>query len=152
MKKGKTAIVELTGKRGSFCVSSAISPKGRLLFRIEKGHITADTFIDFLKKVRRHHPRRKIIIVTDRAHPHIARKVEQFVETGKESFALYYLPPYSPELDPDEEVWSYLKNKRLKSHIAMWLAELKTLTRNSMRGIQKRPKLVESFFHKLDRL
>lgn len=74
------------------------------------------------------------------------------METGKKSFALYYLPPYSPELDPDEEVWSYLKNKRLKSHIAMWLAELKTLTRNSMRGIQKRPKLVESFFHKLDRL
>lgn len=148
-RKGKTPIVRVTGKRGGFCVSSAISPAGRLLFRLEKGIITADTFVDFLSKIRNHHKNRKVIVVTDRAPVHIAGKVSEFVEKHKKSFAIYYLPSYSPELNPDEQVWGYLKRNKLSAHQAQTTEELKKITFSGMKSIQMQQPLVISFFHNL---
>ena len=151
-KKGKAAVVKLTGKRGGFCISAAITPRGMMLFRIEKEHVIAETFIDFLEKIRKQHPRRKVIVVTDRARPHIAKKVRNHVEANKKSFALYYLPSYSPELNPDEGVWGYMKDKKLKSHTAMSKEELKMKIMSCLLSIQRRPSLIKSFFYKLNGL
>jgi transposase len=38
----------------------------------------------------------------DRPRPHHAKTVKQFVEQHKHSLALYFIPPYSPELNPTE--------------------------------------------------
>ena len=145
--KGETPIVEVTGKKGGFCITSVISTGGRMLFRIEKGKINAKTFIDFLKKVIRHHRGRKIIIVCDRAPVHTAKVVEEFVEANKKTFALYPLPSYSPELNCDEHVWGYLKENKLKTHIAKSVYELKKLVLSSMWSMQKQVSLVKSFFY-----
>src|SRR5208283_4672129 len=123
-----TPIVKLTGNRGGICVSSAVSPAGRLVFRVEKETVNSITFIDFLDKIRKQHKNRKVIVIADRARPHIAGKVADYAETNKKSFAIYYLPPYSPELNPDENVWGYLKKNKLNSHQAKSKAELKDLT------------------------
>ena len=80
-----------------------------LLFRFEKKRIDADLHIEFLEQIRQRHRNRKVIVVEDQARPHIARKVGEYVDRHKKSFALYYLPPYSPELNPDENVWHTLK-------------------------------------------
>lgn len=145
--KGEIPVVKVTGKKGGFCITSAISTGGRMLFRIEKGKINAKTFIDFLKKIIRHHRQRKVIVVADRAPPHIANKVKDFTETNKKTFALYYLPPYSSELNCDEHVWGYLKENKLKSHNAKSVDELKKLTLSSMWSIQKQKSLVKSFLY-----
>ena len=150
--KGETPIVKVTGNKGGFCVTSAISPAGRMLFRIEREKITAVVHIQFLKQILRHHPRRKIIVVEDQARPHIAKLVKDFVKEHKKQFALYYLPPYSPHLNPDEGVWNHLKNKELKAHQAMTRKEFKPVVIGKMRSIQMRPGLVRSFFYKYDRL
>lgn len=147
--KGETPIVRVTGKKGGFCFSSAISLGGRMLFRVEKKRVNAERFIDFLKKIMKHHPNRKVIVVTDRAPVHTAKAVERFVAENSKRFALYYLPPYSPELNPDEQVWSHLKTKKLNAHTATSLDELKSIAKASMHSIQKQPLLIQSFFHKL---
>lgn len=145
--KGEIPVVKMTGKRGGFCVTSAISVGGRMLFRVEKGRINAKIFIDFLKKVRRHHRGRKVIVVADRAPAHTAKAVEEFTEKIKKTFALYYLPPYSSELNCDEHVWGYLKENKLKNHTAQSIGELKKLTLSSMRSIQTQRALIKSFFY-----
>lgn len=147
--KGKTPVVHVTGKKDGFCVSSAISTSGRMAFRIERGKVVKETFVDFLQKLLDMHPRRKVIVVTDKARPHIAKLVDDFVSAHAKRFALYYLPSYSPELNPDEHVWGYLKKNKLRAHAARSGKELKTLTINSMRSIQMRPTLVRSFFYVL---
>ena len=144
--KGKTPILKVTGNRGSFCVSSAVSPAGRMVFRIEKKTVNAHTFIDFLKQILRQHPFRKIIIVVDRAPVHRAQYVQQFVEQNKKRFALYYLPSYAPELNPDEEVWNHLKNNKLKAHQAKTKKEFKPLLFAKMKSLQMSPTLIKSFF------
>src|SRR3989338_4277878 len=143
---GKTPTVKVTGKRGGFCVSSAISPGGRMLFRIEKNKVNAQAHIDFLSKIILHHPRRKIVIISDNAPAHKAKLVREFEMSNKKRISIFHIPSYSPDLNPDEHLWAYLKAHKLVAHQAKSTDELKILTKKKMRNIQRSPKLVSSFF------
>ena len=90
--KGKTPKIRVTGNRGSIAVSSAISPAGRMVFRIEKDTVTAKSFIDFLKQMLKYHKRRKVIVIVDNSKPHIAQMVNNFIGENKSRLAIYYLP------------------------------------------------------------
>lgn len=144
--KGKTPKVKVTGNRGSIAVSSAISPAGRMLFRIEKKTVNSETFIDFLKQIIKNHKWRKIIIIADNSPSHTAKAVEKFIKENKTKIIIYFLPTYSPDLNPDEEVWKYLKNVKLKAHQARNKKEFRPLIRSKMQSIQKKPNLIKSFF------
>lgn len=144
--KGKTPIVKVTGNKGGLCVTSAISPAGKMVFRIEKKRVNADEHIKFLEQILEHHPRRKIIVIEDRAPAHRSQKVKNLVEENKKRFAVYLIPPYSPELNPDEHVWAYLKGYQLKTHQARNTKELKKLVKRKMQSIQQKAALINSFF------
>jgi len=145
-KKGKTPKVKVTANRGSICLSSAISPAGRMVFRIEKDKVNSKTFVDFLKQIMKNHRWRKVIIVTDNYKPHKYGEIVEFLEQNKNKIAVYYLPTYSPDLNPDEEVWKYLKQVKLKAHQARNKKEFKPLVLSKMHSIQKKPNLIKSFF------
>lgn len=145
-KKGETPKVEVTGNRGSICLSSAISPAGRMVFRIEKKNVSSETFIDFLKQIMKNHKWRKIVVIADNSPSHTAKAVENFIRENKNQIIVYYLPTYSPDLNPDEEVWKYLKNVKLKAHQARNKKEFKPLVLSKMHSIQKKPNLIKSFF------
>lgn len=143
---GKTPIVKVTGKRGGFCISSAISPSGRMVFRIEKKRVNAQTHIDFLSKIILQHPNRKIIIIEDNAPAHKAKLVKEFEISNKKRMTIFHIPPYSPDLNPDEHVWAYLKAHELVAHQAKDTKELKNITKRKMQKIQASPSLINSFF------
>jgi len=145
--RGETPTISVTGHKGGLCITSAVSPAGRLLFRIEKEKVNAEKHIEFLEQILQHHPHRKIIVVEDRAPVHRAASVRDFVQQNKKRFALYYLPSYSPELNPDEKTWNYLKNKKLKAHQATNKVQLRELVLAKMRSIQRQPAIIKSFFH-----
>ena len=145
-KKGETPKIKVTGNRGSICLSSAISPAGRMVFRIEKGTVNSETFVDFLKQIIKNHKWRKIIVVTDNYPAHDSAYVNNFIEQNKNKIAVYYLPTYSPDLNPDEDVWKYLKNVKLKAHQARNKKEFKPLVLSKMHSIQRKPNLIKSFF------
>lgn len=144
--KGKTPVVKVTGNKGGLCVTSAISPAGKMIFRIEKEKIKADQHIEFLQQIMKQHPHRKIIVIEDRARPHIAKKVRDYVEQYRNRFAIYHLPSYAPELNPDEHVWAYLKAHQLKTHQAQNTEELRKLVKRKMQSIQRKKGLLQSFF------
>lgn len=145
--KGKTPKIYVTGNRGGFCASSAINPAGNMVFRIEKGKVTAETYLDFLQKIIKQHPHRKIIVIADNARPHTAKLIKEFVISNNKKIAIYQLPPYSPDLNPDEHVWSYLKAYELKDHQVQKTDELKSLTIKKMHKIQRNSTLIKSFFN-----
>jgi transposase len=145
-KRGKTPKIKVTANRGSICLSSAISPAGRMVFRIEKDKVNSKTFVDFIRQIMRNHKWRKIIIVTDNYKPHKYGEIVEFLEQNKNRIAVYYLPTYSPDLNPDEEVWKYLKNVKLLAHQARNKKEFTPLVRSKMRSIQRKPNLIKSFF------
>ena len=65
---------------------------------------------------------------------------------NKNKIAVYYLPAYSPDLNPDEKVWKYLKNVKLKAHQARNKKEFKPLVQSKMQSIQRKPNVIKSFF------
>src|SRR3989344_4223944 len=145
-KKGETPKIMVTGKRGGLCVTSAISPAGKMIFRIEKKKVNADKHIEFFKKIMKQHQNRKIIVVEDSAPVHKAKKVNKFVEENNNKLAVYRLPSYAPELNPTEHVWAYLKAHELKTHQAQNTDELKHLVKRKMQSIQMKKQLIHSFF------
>lgn len=144
--RGKTPVVKVTGKRGGVTVTSAISPVGRMVFRLEKTRVNALKHIEFLEQLLRNHPRRKIIVIEDSAPVHKAKLVNEFVAKNGTRLAIYRIPAYSPELNPNEHVWEYLKGFKLKSHQAQNKEELRRLVLRKMQGIQRKRGLVNTFF------
>jgi hypothetical protein len=101
-KKGETPVVLSTGSRHRMSMISAITSKGHMRFMIkESGGVNADVFIEFLKRllVGATH---KIFLIVDRGQAHTAKKTGPFVESLGGALRLFYLPPYSPEMNPDE--------------------------------------------------
>lgn len=143
--RGKTPIVRVTGKRGGVLAMSAISPSGRMCFRLEKRRINAEVMIEFVDQIAECHRNRKIGVIMDRAPCHIAKKLSKHMESTKR-MKIFHLPPYSPDLNPDEKVWRHMKHVSLKNHQAKDKRHLSRLVRTALRKIQKNPNLTKRFF------
>jgi transposase len=60
---------------------------------------------------------------------------------------LFFLPPYSPDLNPDEWVWNNVKNDRIGRSVIMGANDLKAKAVGALRRLQKLPDKVRGFFH-----
>jgi transposase len=133
-ERGKPRKVAVTGARASIAAMSAISPKGRLVFRLHDKRITSVEVIDFLTQLLRQHPGRHVVVVMDQAKPHTSKMTKAFIE-ARARLHVFYLPPYSPDWNPDEKVWNHLKNHELKAHQANNKQELYKLTEEKLENM-----------------
>jgi transposase len=144
-QKGKTPVVSSTGARFGLNVISAVSAQGEFRFMTVKGRVNAPQFIDFIKRLL-HGSTRTIFLIVD-GHPvHKAKSVTRFIETVKDRFQLFFLPPYSPELNPDERVWNDLKNNAIGRQSVKSLQQLRSAVISHLRFIQKTPARVQAYF------
>jgi transposase len=142
--KGLTPVVGVTGARFSLNMISAVSPRGEFRFMVHDGGVTADVFREFLSRLMMG-ATAPIFLVLD-GHPvHKAKSVKAFVQAQQGRLKLFYLPPYSPHLNPDEQVWAHVKRQVAKQLVES-KQEMKQLVIGALRRIQKLPALVKSFF------
>jgi transposase len=147
-KKGKTPVVEATGARHGMSLISAITARGQMRFMIkEKGGVNAAVFIEFLKRMITG-AKRPIFLIVDRGPAHIAKKTRIFVESLKGRLRLFYLPPYSPDRNPDELVWKHLKADTVGRMAITDKADFKVKVRASMRQLQNDPEKIRAFYQK----
>ena len=147
-KKGETPIVETTGARHGMSLLSAISSRGHMRFMIkQQGGVNAAVFIEFLKRLIAG-AERTIFLIVDRGPAHIARKTRAFVESLNGSPRLFYLPPYSPDRNPDELVWKHLKADTVGRMAITSKDDFKAKVRSSMRQLQNNPGKICSFYQK----
>jgi transposase len=143
--KGETPVIRTTGSRYSLNMVSAVSAKGLMRFMTIKGRLTTDRFIAFLERLLKNQEKPVFLIVD--GHPvHRSKRVQAFVATTEGKLRLFLLPPYSPELNPDEQVWSHLKHHRLGKMIIKTKEELETKVKSALRSIQRTTSLIMSFF------
>jgi len=147
-KKGRTPVVEATGARHGMSLLSAITSRGQMRFMIkEKGGVNAGVFIEFLKRMMTG-AKRPIFLIVDRGPAHIAKKTKAFVASLNGRLRLFYLPPYSPDRNPDELVWKHLKADTVGRMAITDKADFKAKVRASMRQLQSDPKKIRSFYQK----
>jgi transposase len=145
-QKGKTPVVEATGARFKVNMISAVDARGSLRFMVIEGTFNADRFIEFLRRLIAGREKPVFLIVD--GHPaHKAKKVKQFVAEHAKLLELYYLPGYSPELNPDEQVWNYVKNHTVGKMAIKGPQQLKKAVQSTLRRLARMPHLVRSFFN-----
>ena len=144
--KGKTPVVSSTGARFSLNMISAVSAQGEFRFMTVRGRIGAKQFIEFIKRLI-HGTDRMIFLIVDGHPAHKAKSVARFTETIRNRFRLFFLPPYSPELNPDERVWNDLKNNAIGRKVITTPKQLHGAVISHLRFIQKKPDRVRSYFN-----
>ena len=114
-------------------------------FMLVEGKVTAAVFVDFLERLMHNWPHPVFLIVD--GHPvHKSAAVSRFVASTESKLQLFRLPSYSPELNPDEQVWNHLKNHGVGKKPITGPHHLKQLILSYLRKLQKLPSLVRSFF------
>jgi transposase len=121
---GQTPVIKGTGKRFRVNMVSAISNAGRLRFRLFTGSFTGAVFIDFLGRLVRDCGGRKVHLIVD-GHPvHRAKLVSAWVGRHADRIELHFLPGYSPELNPVEQLNQDVKANAAGRRRARSAAEL----------------------------
>ncbi|QFS88243.1 hypothetical protein FIU96_15430 [Marinobacter sp. THAF39] len=143
--RGETPIIRNTGSRFSINLISAISPRGELRFKTIQGNMNTDAFLGFLKALVQDVDK-PVFLILDNHPVHHARRVRDYVESLDGKLRLFFLPPYSPELNPDESVWGYIKYHHVGKKIINSKEQLRSTVYRQLRRLQKLPRLLKSFF------
>lgn len=141
---GQTPVVEVTGRRFSLNMISAVSPRGDFRFMLHEGTVTAGVFKTFLQRLMVG-ATRPVYVVVDGHPAHKAKLVKSYVDSLNGQLKLFFLPPYSPQLNPDEQVWAHVK-RQVSKRFVQDKDNMKRLALSALRRIQKIPNLVRSFF------
>lgn len=142
---GETPVIRATGQRFRLNMLSAISAKGALSFMVCEGTVAGPQFCEFLDRLM-HGRRRKIFLVVDGHLMHKSKAVKEHLARFNGRLELFFLPPYSPELNPDELVWNHVKTHTVGKAISRSLEELRHHVESFLDRLQSLPKLVRSFF------
>jgi len=104
---------------------------------------------DFLRTVLKTCSRRKVILIWDGVTTHFSEEVKELLRCLQpEKLELYKLPAHSPELNPDEQVWKYLKGETVLRNLAC--KSFKELKQKLVREIEilgKNPERIAKMFH-----
>lgn len=145
-KVGQTPVVKISGRRFSCNMISTITNRGSLRFMIFDGKFNAAVFILFLKRLLKT-VKCKIYLIID-GHPvHKSKQIRMWIEENEDRICVFFLPAYSPELNPDEFLNQDVKTNAVRKKRAGNEVELKKNLGGYLRGRQKRPCLVQRYFH-----
>jgi len=143
--KGHTPVVTTSGQRQSLNVISAVNARGEFWAVTYTGKLNAESFVVFLQNFMSSQSG-KIFLVVDGHPAHKANAVKSYIQSLKGRLELHFLPPYAPDLNPDEFVWSYMKNNGVSKKPLKKNESLQSRIDQDLNGIKGNRKLVQSFF------
>jgi transposase len=145
-RRGQTPVIPGTGRRFGCNMMSTVTNRGGLAFMVFKERFTTPVCIRFLKRLIRH-TRRKVFMIWDRHPVHRSAAVRQWLRRNRRRIRMYFLPDYSPELNPDEYLNHDVKSNAVGRERAENEYEMMEGVRSYLRQTQRRPALVRRYFH-----
>jgi transposase len=142
---GQTPVVAATGERKSVSMISAVSQHGEIHFDVFYGTVNAERFIEFCKKLLQDCAG-PVFLVVDGSSTHTAKKVGEYVATTQGHLKIFILPPYSPELNPDEWVWKNVKHDQIGPAVPMGQSHLWSLANDALLRLRAAAHIVRGFF------
>ena len=143
--RGETPVVVRTARRITRSMISAVSDRGLMRFMLYEGALNADRFIDFLRRLIKD-AGRKVVLIVDNLKVHKAGKVKAWLASHAHEIALFYLPAYAPEHNPDEYLNHALKQALRQRPQPDSKDELIRNARSVLRAIQRSPDRVRAYF------
>lgn len=144
--KGHTPVILGTGQRFRCNLISAITNRGHLQFMVFKHRFTIAVLLKFLRRLLRQNRGRKICLILD-GHPvHLAKATLRWFKHHRAALRVYFLPGYSPELNPDEYLNQDVKANAVGRTRPLDRTELVGNVRAYLRSTQAHPSLVKRYF------
>jgi transposase len=143
--KGETPVVPTTGQRQKVNVISAVNAQGAFWCQVYTDRLNGLLFVQFLREFVGSQPG-KVYLVVDGHPAHKAKLVKDLIQELNGKLELHFLPPYAPDLNPDEFVWSYMKTNGLSKKPLRKNESLKERVHGDLAVIKGNRKLVRSFF------
>ena len=144
-RRGQTPVIPGTGARFGCNMISAITNRGKLNFMVFKERFEADLFKKFLSRLIKQ-SKNKVFIIVDRHPVHRSVKVKKWLEENEDHIRMFFLPSYSPELNPDEILNQDVKSNAVGRKRAHNLREMINHIRSFLWGRQRRPGIVVKYF------
>ena len=145
--RGKTPVVRVNQVRHGCSVISTVTNKGQMRWMVFKGALNASILLGFLRRLIKG-AARKIFLILDDLRVHKSKLVQQWVEENVEAIELFFLPAYSPELNPVEVANADLKHAVTTHAPARKKGQLQKVASAHLRSLQRNPERVMSFFQK----
>jgi transposase len=131
-------------------VISGITEQGRLYIQIREESFKGPAVVEFLRHLLKHIPG-KLLVIWDGSPIHRSQDVKTFLSEGANGrLQLERLPPYSPDLNPDEGVWQYLKCVCLKNICCKDLSHLKRELKRAIRTLRSRKHVITGCFKRME--
>lgn len=143
---GETPIIRVPGHWRTRSVTGVVlvrarTRRSRLLLRVHRETVRAPVVRRMLRELRRH-TRGRVILLWDRLPAHRAGAVQRQLRAQRTWLTTVWFPPYAPELNPVEHVWSALKRTDLGNRVPDTLDDLARHARQGARRISKRPQVL----------
>lgn len=142
---GETPVVTSTGKTRSISMVSAVSPRGELYFEVQQKGIKKEEFLDFCKTLLAE-AGRPVYLIVDNSQVHRSKILKEFVRQSNGMLTVFFLPPYSPDLNPDEWVWKNVKHDNLGRASAKSEGELAQFALAALAKLKMVPEKIQRFF------
>ena len=143
--QGHTPVVRVNNKRHGLSVISTVTNKGVMRWKIFDGALNTDILIDFMKRLVRD-AGRKVYLILDNLKVHHSKPVKAWLAENAEYIEVFYLPSYSPELNPNEMANADLKQAVTKRAPARTKLQLVKATAGHLRSVQRQPDRIKSYF------
>jgi transposase len=144
--RGQTPILREWWTRDHLSAISAISPEGKLYFHCQDRPLNSGDVVAFLEPLLREVSTR-MVIVWDGSPIHRSHFIQECLAGGAaQRLHLERLPAYAPELNPDENLWQYLKGGELRHVCGFDLPHLRGELRDAVKRVRRKPRLIHGFF------
>lgn len=143
--KGQTPVIRVNNKRHGLSVISTVTNKGQMRWRIFEGAINTNILIDFLRRLIKG-ATKKVFLILDNLRVHHAKPVKAWLAEHLDEIEVFYLPSYSPELNPDEMANADIKQAVTKLAPARTKLQLVKATARHLRSVQRQPERIRKYF------
>ena len=145
-RKGHTPVIPSPGKRFGCNMISAINNRGHMKFMVFKENFTSEVFIEYLVRLIESSSR-KVYLIMDNHRVHHSKQVTDWLKEQAEDISIFFLPAYSPELNPDEFLNNDVKSNGVGRKRAKDADELLSNLLSHMDMREAQPKIIKKFFH-----
>ena len=143
--KGETPVIRVNSKREGLSIISTVSNKGQMRWKIFDGALNADILIDFLRRLIKG-ASKKVFLILDNLRVHHSKPVKAWLAKNSDAIEVFYLPSYSPELNPDEMANADIKQVVTKQAPARTKLQLVKVASRHLRSVQKQPERIRRYF------
>ncbi len=146
-KRGKTPVIQIDTRRIRVNLISSVTNRGKIRFMTYYDSLDVVLLKEFMRRLIKN-KKNKIFVILDNLRVHHSKKFKKWIEERKDKIEVFYLPPYSPDLNPDEILNCDLKTNFFYTYSSPDKCKFKNEVTSFMKSLQRNPKRGRSYFRR----